>query len=91
MTGGEAYILKAHGSIDPLWVRNCFSLFRDRAVNIRKLVLLGNGQSERFAMLELHFVLSPNELDNKQPGLFLADLQAILVSQHWYNHTLSAV
>ena len=86
--GGEFYILKGHGSIDPAWVRDCFCLFRDRAVNIRKLVLLSDGQPERYAMLELHFVLSPDEMANSQPGLFIADLQATLSRQQWQDQSL---
>jgi hypothetical protein len=91
MMGREVYILKGYGSIDPAWVRDCFCLFRDRAVNIRKLVLLSNGQPERYAMLELHFVLSPDEVANSQPGLFLAELQATVASQQWQDQSLTAV
>ncbi|WP_373532844.1 hypothetical protein [Vampirovibrio sp.] len=91
MTGGAAYILKGHGSIHPAWVRDCFCLFRDRAVNIRKLVLLSNGQAACYAMLEIHFVLSPDELAKADPALFLADLQTVMNAQQWQDQSLTAV
>ncbi len=77
MHGGASYILKGHGQIDPVWVQGCFQLFKERSVNIRKLLLLKNGQPERFAMLEIQFVVSPEDTQ------FLSALQERLATQSW--------
>lgn len=89
MTGGAAYILKGHGSIDPAWVRNCFRLFKERSVNIRKLVLLKNGQPNYFAMLEIQFVLSPDQVEKPDSQAFLAELREQIASQSWHEQTLT--
>ena len=93
MSGGTAYIFKGHGSIEPDWVRDCFRLFRDRAVNIRKLVLLRDGQPEHFAMLEIQFVLPASEAEipesNAKTGDFLEVLEARVASQRWNEQSLT--
>lgn len=89
MSGGTAYLLKGHGSIEPDWVRDCFRLFKDRAVNIRKLVLLRNGQPDHFAMLEIQFTLPVDEDQTGAPDEFLAILQTRLAAQRWNEQSLT--
>lgn len=86
MSGGAAYILKGYGTIDPQWMRECFHLFRESAVNIRKLVLLKNGHPERFSFLEIQFVLPATEAER---FFFLEALQTRLAAQTWQEKTLT--
>lgn len=88
MSGGAAYILKGYGSIDPQWVRECFHLFKENSVNIRKLVLLKNGQPDRFALLEIQFVL-PQE--QAQESSFMQALTSRLSTQQWQEQTLTSL
>lgn len=86
MSGGTAYILKGYGSIDPQWMRECFHLFRENAVNIRKLVLLKNGHPDRFFQLEIQFV---PPADATQTAEFIQALTARLSTQQWQEQTLA--
>ncbi|HEY9687897.1 MAG TPA: hypothetical protein V6C52_13055 [Coleofasciculaceae cyanobacterium] len=60
MTANVNYTLKGYGRIDPAWMRDCFQLFKERRINIRKLLLMQNGDPAYYSMLELQFVL-PSE------------------------------
>jgi hypothetical protein len=59
MTASVNYTLKGTGRIDPAWMRECFRLFKERRINIRKLLLMQNGDPGCFSLLELQFVLTP--------------------------------
>jgi hypothetical protein len=59
MTASVSYTLKGYGRIDPAWMRDCFQLFKERRVNIRKLLLMQDGDPAYYSMLELQFVVPP--------------------------------
>lgn len=84
MANDGVYILKGYGHLEPVWVNRFFALFRQRQVNIRKLVLLKNGHPECFSMLEVHFVLSLQG----EHSAFMELLSEHLLQQAWDEHSL---
>ena len=86
MADSAVYLLKGYGRIAPDWMRDCFRLFKERQVNIRKLVLMQNGDPTCFSMLEIQFVLMPEE-----HTAFLAGLEDRLSEQAWVEKTLLPV
>jgi hypothetical protein len=85
----QTYILKGYGSIQPDWVQDCLRLFKSEQVNLRKVVLLKNGDPRCFSMLELHFLLPQGHpLHDAHP--FLGQLKTSLTQQSWIQQTLLA-
>lgn len=78
------YTLKGYGRIEPGWMRECFRLFKTRGVNIRKLVLMKNGQPDCFSMLELQFAVG-----NSEEAAFLPLLESQLSQLKWISQTLN--
>jgi hypothetical protein len=92
MTGNASvtYVLKGHGAIDPAWMRGCLNLFKERRVNIRRLVvtsdaLLSHDDARCFSMLEIQFALPAADA----PNPFLGLLESTLQQQHWIDRTLN--
>lgn len=90
MTGGAVYILKGQGQIDPLWVRDSLMLFKESAINIRKLILLKNGQPDMFSLLEIQFVLPSGTPPNHSADDFMQALRIRLANQSWHLQSLVA-
>jgi hypothetical protein len=83
----QTYILKGYGSIQPDWVQSCLQLFKSEQINLRKVVLLKNGDPRCFSMLELHFLLPQGQpLHDAHP--FLGQLKTSLSRQPWTQQTL---
>jgi hypothetical protein len=99
MANSVTYILKGYGRIDSGWVKDCFGLFREQDVNIRKLLLLKNGHPDCFSMLEVHFVLpesipsganeSLSSVSGEANGAFLGLLAAKLGKLDGLEHSLT--
>jgi hypothetical protein len=92
----QTYILQGHGAIEAHWVQGCLHLFKRHQINLRKVVLLKNGNPDCFSMLEIHFLL-PQESetledatgrDNAQTHPFLIQLQDTLAQQVWSDQSL---
>ena len=62
MSGSATYVLKGYGRIEPGWMQDCFRLFKERSVNIRRLVLMKTEDPDCFSMLEIQFVLTPDQI-----------------------------
>lgn len=90
MADSVTYILKGHGHIDPLWVKQCFGLFKAQGICIRKLLLMKNGNPACFSMLEIHFVL-PESMAGGNAAVFLEILNGQLLQQDWIEQTLTLV
>jgi len=90
----QTYILKGYGSIQPDWVQDCLRLFKDEQINLRKMVLLKNGDPKCFSMLEIHFLLpqastaQDTHTGNGSAHPFLGQLQTSLNRQTWIQQTL---
>jgi hypothetical protein len=80
--GTQNYVLTGYGSMESAWVREFFNLFKREQVNIRKVVLLKNGDPKVFAMLEIQFVIQPG-----QDG-FMSNLNRHLDKLSWQEKTL---
>jgi glycine cleavage system regulatory protein len=76
------YVLKGYGTIEPGWVQDCFRLFRERSINIRKLLLLKTADPDKYAMLEVQFVVASDA------GPFLDTLEQCLNKQCWSSKEL---
>ena len=94
----QTYVLQGYGTIRDEWVRDCLHLFKSQNINLRKVVLMKNGNPDSFSMLEIHFIL-PQEAANlttnaleqaKQEQPFLEQLQAALAQQNWVKQSLKA-
>ncbi len=83
MLASTAFTFKGYGRIDPVWMRECLQLFRERQINIRKLVLLKNGDPACFSMMEIQFVPSGQDAE-----AFLARLEECLRCQPWQHRSL---
>jgi hypothetical protein len=87
MVGNATYRLKGYGTIDAAWLRECLALFKQQQVNIRRLVVMQNGQPSCYGMVEIHFVLSHQNLPERViPFLDLLDI--LLKKQRWREQTL---
>ncbi len=84
MVGPLAYTLKGYGTFDMAWMRDCFRLFKDRQVNIRKLLLLKSGPSQACSMLEIQFTLPPEAADG-----FLQALEECTRGVAWQEKSLA--
>jgi hypothetical protein len=89
------YVFSGAGSIDPFWVRTCLNLFRERQVNIRRLVLLRaipehKSRDAFFSHMELQFSLPVSPAALLSPP-FLALLEQQLKRQHWTQQAFQAL
>lgn len=97
----QTYILQGYGTIQPQWVQSCLHLFKSQQINLRKVILLKNGNPDCFSMLEIHFLLEQdanrppaNNLDPSEAALpnsphpFLEQLQQALAKQSWAEQSL---
>jgi hypothetical protein len=82
MPGAQSYVLTGYGSIESAWVREFFNLFKREQVNIRKVVLLKNGDPRLFSMMEIQFVVKPEQ------EAFLGNLNRHLDKLSWQEKTL---
>lgn len=96
-TRQQTYILQGYGAIQPQWVQDCLQLFKTEQVNLRKVVLLKNGDPRCFSMLEIHFLLPQSwkteESSSQAPATesehpFLSQLTLTLAQQTWASQTL---
>ena len=83
MPDQSTYLLKGHGTLEPGWVSTCFALFKERGINIRKLVLVRNA-APQLDTLEIQFVLRESDRE-----AFLQSLERQLDSLAWQDKTLS--
>lgn len=88
MLSTTAYVLKAQGEFDVAWMRDCFRLFKERQVNIRKFLLLRKGNADAASMLEIQFVLAEN---NPASEAFLQALDERTRQVRWQSRQLGPV
>lgn len=95
MTASGQYVFKGVGQIDADWVGLCLHLFRQKQINIRRLVLLKDLQKpvqaqvnpSCFSCMELQFTLNENQ---PQATNFQDELQALLARQDWLKQEYKA-
>jgi hypothetical protein len=95
MTASTQYVFKGVGQIDADWVGLCLHLFRQKQINIRRLVLLKGLQKQAqpqansscFSCMELQFTLPGNQ---PQTSEFQSELKTLLARQHWFQQEYKA-